>query len=126
MQAAVEATKAFCNALLNYLLHSIGPKTLFTDINTTAYASSKWAVGEKLKVDLIIFQTQDDCMDYTFSQLTQLIFQQLDAWMHAFLKKVKYYIEIFMLAAKTKRELNTIVMQINKSVNEYYHWLFKL
>ena len=31
-----------------------------------------------------------------------------------------------MLAAKAKCELNTIVMRSDKSVNEYYHWLFKL
>ena len=31
-----------------------------------------------------------------------------------------------MLAAKAKREFNTIVMQFNKSVNKYYHQLFKL
>ena len=34
--------------------------------------------------------------------------------------------EICLLAAKTKHKLNTIVMHSNKSMNEYYHWLFKL
>ena len=34
--------------------------------------------------------------------------------------------KILILTAKAKRELNTIVIKFNKSVNEYYYWLFKL
>ena len=76
-------------------------------------------------------------MAYAFNQLTQPIFQQLDAWMHAnsedltlnkFFKEVEHYMGILMLTAKTKTkyELNTIVMRSNKLVNKYYHRLFKL
>ena len=41
-------------------------------------------------------------------------------------EKVEHYMRILMFAAKTKRKLNTIIMHSNKSVNKYYHRLFKL
>ena len=65
-----------------------------------------------------------------FSQLTQPIFQQLDAWIQAnsenltmdeFNNKIKHYMEIPMLANKAKQELNTLVMQPAEIVNNYYH-----
>ena len=46
--------------------------------------------------------------------------------LNEFFKEVEHYMKISMLAAKTKNELNTIVMHSNESVNEYYHQLFKL
>ena len=46
--------------------------------------------------------------------------------LNKFFEEVEHYIEIFMLAIKAKHKLNTIVMQFNKSMNEYYCRLFKL
>ena len=46
--------------------------------------------------------------------------------MDKFYSKIEHYMEISILASKAKRELNTIVMQSIKMVNEYYHWIFKL
>ena len=79
MQAARAAAKASYNKLLNYQPRRIRLKNQLTGTDTTAYALWKWVVGEKLRVDLIMYSTQKNCVGYTFSQLTQPIFQQLDA-----------------------------------------------
>ena len=49
-----------------------------------------------------------------------------DFTLNELFEKVEYYMEIPILASKAKRELNTIVMRFNESVNKYYDRLFKL
>ena len=41
--------------------------------------------------------------------------------MDKFYSEIEHYMGTSMLASKTKQELNTIVMQPTKTVNEYYH-----
>ena len=77
--AARTAAKAFHVKLLNYRPRGFGPKTQLTGTDTTAYAPWKWAVQDKLRVNSIMYSTQKNCVAYAFSQLTQPIFQQLDA-----------------------------------------------
>ena len=64
------AAKASHNELLNYQLHGVELKNQLTDTNTMVYAPWKWVVGEKLRVDLIMYLTQEDYVGYAFSQLT--------------------------------------------------------
>lgn len=46
--------------------------------------------------------------------------------MAKFFDKIEYYIEMPMLAAFAKRNLNTIIIKLTKKVNKYYHKLYKL
>lgn len=115
------------NVADNYRPRGIGPKQQLTGTDPTAYAPWKWAINEKLRIDAIIYPAEMDRVSYAFSQLAQPIFQQLDSWIQAnseslsmdkFFTEIEHYMGIPMLAATAKRELNTVVMRGNKTVNE--------
>lgn len=123
------------NVAANYQLHGTELKNSLTETDTTAYISWKWAVKKKLRIDIIIYSTKTNCVSYTFNQLTQLIFQQLKVWIHTNLKnltiveffdKIEHYMGISMFATAAKQNFNTITMKSTKTINEYYHRLFKL
>lgn len=79
--------------------------------------------------------TEEERVDYAFNQCMQPIFKQIDTWvrvnrgkltMQGFYHVVEHYMGIPILAAKAKRDLATITMNVGERVDEFYHRLLAL
>ena len=119
----------------NYRPHGIGPKKQLIGTNPSAFSPWKWAVNHKFRVDAVIFPIEEDKISYAFHQLDQPIFQQLDAWigansksltMEGFYQQIEHCMGIHMLTEWAKEELHIVTIKSNKTVDEYYQWIFKL
>ena len=123
------------DAAMSYWPRGVGPKKPLTGTDCIEYAPWKWAIKDKLRVDAIMYPTEMDRISYGFSQLGQPVFQQLESWiqnnsetltLEEFFDKIEHYMGMPMLAATSKREINTITMRPTESVNQYYHRLYQL
>ena len=67
------------DSVASYRPCGIGPKNQLTGTDSTVYPPWRWAVNDKLRIDVVMYLEERDWISYAFHQLAQPMFQQLDA-----------------------------------------------
>ena len=133
-QPVENPTSSIAPAATTWRPRGISPSKPLTGKNVDEYSAWAYTVKKKLQTDAPMYAGDDDRVGYILSQMENPIFEAIHIWvedqevltLEAFFDEVEHYMGIHLQTTQAKKDLTTIKMKPEESVNEYYHRIFKL